>query len=203
MKSIVLFVLCLSAINSIFAQENVVIAQPEYNILFANYNNKIECHSSEVDSVDIQTKNPTEVEILKKTDENSNPFFVVRPQGVPEITLDFYGYKNGKSHLIKSIVYKVRVYPKADVSNLFLSKGKSNNIELSYPTYFPISTSFTVYGGAIQYNGEKLVFSGDVVPASLISKINNGEKVIMEVSYREMGKPNFNTVVVVLPVQDN
>lgn len=202
MKSIVLFVLCLSAINSFFAQENVVIAQPEYNILFANYNNKIECHSSEVDSVDIKTKNPTEVEILKKTDENSNPFFVVRPQGVPEITLDFFGYKNGKSHLIKSIVYKVRVYPKAEVSNLFLSKGKSNNIELSYPTYFPISTSFTVYGGAIQYNGEKLVFSGDVVPASLISKINNGEKVILEVSYREMGKPNFNTCVVVLPVND-
>ena len=203
MKSFVLFVLNLLMISTIHAQSKVVVAQPEYNILFANYNNKIECLSTDNDSISVETKNPTEVEILKKTDENSNPFFVVRPQGVPEITLDFYGFKNGKSHLIKSIVYQVRVYPKAEVSNLFLTKGKSNNIELSYPAYFPISTSFTIYGGAIQYNGENLVFSGDIVPASLISKINNGEKAILEVSYREMGKPNFNTVFVVLPVQDN
>jgi hypothetical protein len=188
--------------DTIYAQSKVVIAQPEYNILFANYNNIIECLSTEDDSISVETKNPTGVEILRKTDENSIQFFVVRPQGVPEITLDFFGYKNGKSHLIKSIVYQVRVYPKAEVSNLFLSKSKSNKIEMSYPTFFPISTSFTIYGGAIEYKGEKLVFSGDIAPASLISKINNGEKVILEVSYREMGKPNFITCVVVLPVQD-
>ena len=187
---------------SFCAQQKIVVSQPEYRILYTHYDNKIECLSTDDDSISVETKNPTEVEILKKTDENSNPFFVVRPQRVPEITLDFYGYKNGKSHLIKSIVYQVRVYPKAEVTNVFLSKGNSNKLEMSYPMYFPITASFTILGGAIKYKGENLVFSGDTIPPTLIFKIKNGEKVGIQVTYRETGKPNIYSCEVVMPVMD-
>jgi len=84
-----LFITCVAFISE--AQNSIIVSQPEYRILFKNYDNKIECLTSSRDSVYISPKKPNDAQItFVKGSDKSNDFFIVNPTVTGSLVLDFH-----------------------------------------------------------------------------------------------------------------
>ncbi len=197
-----LFLTCVAFISQ--AQNSIIVSQPEYRILFKNYDNKIECMSSSRDSVYVSPKNPNDAQItFVKGSDKSNDFFIVKPTVTGSLVLDFHNVVVGEDKVVESREYIIKVFPKPELQTTHLSKSTDNFIEVAYPSYFPIPKEILVLGGAVILDDKtELVFSGNQIPSTYISKVKNGSKVAISLKVKEKGSSYPSVLNSVLTVFD-
>lgn len=193
----------MSLTYSFYSQQKILVSQPEYRVMYAHYDNKIECLSYVSDSIYITTKNPSDAQILFVKDRLvSNPYFIVRPLIHDSLILDFHTITGGVDEIIESEEFSVKIFPKPEVQNGFLSKSYVNDIEIAYPTYFPIKKEFSVIGGTCVIKDTEYPFIGNRIPGNLLSKAKNGSKVIIEVTIKIEGEASPILITSALSVAD-
>ncbi len=197
-----LFLTCVAFISE--AQNSIIISQPEYRILFRNYDNKIECLTSTRDSVYISPKNPNDAQItFVKGSDKSNDFFIVQPKVIGSLILDFHSVVAGEDKIIESREYRIKVFPKPELQTSHLSKSTDNIIEVAYPSYFPIPKEILVLGGSVIFDDNtEFVFSGNQIPSTYISKLKSGSKVVVSITVREKESSSPSVLNAVLTVFD-
>jgi hypothetical protein len=203
MRRILLNTLMMSLTYSFYSQQKILVSQPEYRVLYTHYDNKIECLSNVSDSIYISTKNPSDAQILFVKDRlGSDPYFIVRPLIHDSLILDFHTITGGVDEIIESEEFSVKIFPKPEVQNGFLSKSYVNEIEIAYPTYFPIKKEFSVIGGICVIKDTEYPFIGNRIPGNLLSKAKNGSKVIIEVTIKIEGEASPILITSALSVAD-
>jgi hypothetical protein len=180
-----LFITCVAFISQ--AQNSIIISQPEYRILFKNYDNKIECMSKNRDSVYISPKKPNDAQItFVEGSDQSNDFFIVKPTVTGSLVLDFHNVIAGEDKVVESREYIIKVFPKPELQTTHLSKSTDNVIEVSYPGYFPIPKEILVLGGSVMLDDNtELSFIGNQIPPAYFSKLKSGSKVMVSITVRE------------------
>ena len=197
-----LFLTCVAFISQ--AQNSIIVSQPEYRILFKNYDNKIECISSSRDSVYISSKNPNDAQItFVKGSDQSNDFFIVQPTVTGSLVLDFHSVIAGEDKVVESREYIIKVFPKPELQTTHLSKSTDNVIEVAYPIYFPIPKEILVLGGSVMLDDNtELSFIGNQIPPTYFSKLKSGSKVAISLKVKEKGSSYPSVLNAVLTVFD-
>ncbi len=185
------------------AQQKIVVSQPEYRVLYTQYDNKIECLSNVSDSVYITTKNPSDAKVLfVKEGIDSKGYFVVRPLIYDSLTLEFHAVKEGKDEIIDTQQFTVMMFPTPEIQNSYISKSSVTEIEVAYPMFFPIKEEFIVIGGRVIIKDTEYPYTGNRVPGSLFSKVKSGSKVLIEVIVKRKGQASPDAIKSVIPVTD-
>jgi hypothetical protein len=203
MRKILLNTLMVCLTYSFSAQQKIVVSQPEYRVLYRNYDNKIECLSNESDSIYIATKNPSDAQILFVKDGfSSESYFIVRPLIQNSLILDFHTITNGVDNIVESEEFSVKLFPNPELQNSFLSKSNVNEIEVAYPMFFPIKAEFIVLGGRVIIKDTEYLYTGNRVPGSLLSKVKSGSNVLLEVTIKRKGQASPTMIKSVISVTD-
>ncbi len=197
-----LVLVCIAFISQ--AQNSVIVSQPEYRILFKNYDNKIECMSSSQDSVYVSPKTPNDAQItFAKGSDQSNDFFIVKPTVTGSLVLDFHSVVAGEDKVVESREYIIKVFPKPELQTTHLSKTTDNIIEVAYPIYFPIPKEILVLGGSVMLDDNtELSFIGNQIPPTYFSNLKSGSKVMVSITVREKESSHPSVLNSVLTVFD-
>lgn len=197
-----LVLVCIAFISK--AQNSIIVSQPEYRILFRNYDNKIECMSNNRDSVYISPKNSNDAQItFIEGSDQSNDFFIVKPTVTGSLVLDFHNVVAGEDKVVESREYSIKVFPKPELQTTHLSKSTDNIIEVAYPIYFPIPKEILVLGGSVILDDKtEFVFSGNQIPPTYFSKLKSGSKVAISLKVKEKGSSHTSVLNSVLTVFD-
>lgn len=202
MKIILTSLLILFGIQ-VYSQSNLNIGLTDYNVVFKDYFNKLQCSVDGVDSVYIKSpdgKTKVSFEIDQLTGQK---YFIINPTHTPTINLEVHTIKNGQDEVYATRTYYVKMYPKPELINSALSKSNPNVLEVSYPTYFPIKTEFEIVGGELAFGSTSISFEGSTVPSDFLKTLKNGENVVLTVKYKSSGhSKNTNSISSLLTVFD-
>lgn len=202
MKVIIYSLFCVLGLE-VYAQSNLNIGLTDYNIMFRSYDNKLQCSVDGVDSVYIKSpdgKAKVSFEIDQLTGQK---YFIINPTHSPTINLEVHTIKNGQDEVYATRTYHVKMYPKPELDNPGLSKSNPNELEVSYPMYYPIKTEFEIIGGELEFGGTALSFIGSTLPSDFLKTVKKGEKVALTVKYKVKGQSkNDGSLSAVLTVFD-
>jgi hypothetical protein len=167
-------------------QPNGSIALPELSIMYTGWQNKVVPVAAGVVSSSISVAGGSATP-ANWSDANGNykGYYVTVPQGSKQVSITLTGKdKDGKSRGFGTFRYKVKPFPRAQVSGSSISKstGFIANVSLGPDSPFT-GVVFNVIGGTI----DDVPFSGRVVPGSKVAKVRTGKRVGIEVFYTRNG----------------
>jgi hypothetical protein len=175
--------ICLAFLSfNLLANGQGAISLPELAILYRGYQNKIEVGYTGMESCNISVVGGS-VSPVTWTDENGlmhSGYNVMVASGTREVSITLTGKdKKGKSVNYGTYHYKVMVFPKPSITEYAISKSSGFITNVNLGEYFPIKKySFTVTDVKVN----DVIYSGNIVPASAVSKNKVGDKVVIEAS---------------------
>lgn len=179
----------------VYSQSNLNIGLTDYNVVFMNYNNRLQCSVDGVDSVYIKSPDGGAKVSFEVDQLTGQKYFIINPTHSRTINLEVHTIKNGRDEVYATQTYYVKAYPKPELTNPALSKSNPNELEVSYPTYFPIKTEFEIIGGELAIGSNSVSFEGSTVPADLLKTVKKGEMVVLTVNYRLKTKKEGSSIL--------
>ncbi|MBM3916219.1 MAG: hypothetical protein FJ349_01240 [Sphingomonadales bacterium] len=184
------------------------ISQPEMQILYRGYDNKIipnvPCGQQlelSVEGASYQKISWTDAQGQTQIGYNLRVKEAARTVVVKVNGLDEKGDTLSRS----TQVFHVKAFPAAQLYNDRISKTSGMKASIGLGPDCPFTgVSFEVIGGSLSLGNEEFNFSGPVIPASYLNKVKPGDKVVVTVSYRrkdsaEMGVMICSAVLEVIP----
>ena len=111
------------------------------------------------------------------------------------VIIKLYGKtKEGREVLVREEKYKLKEFPKAQVSNASgtISKSKGDIIVVNLGDGFPISTAkCTIVSWELFVNGESVPGSGNMISNMQLKSAKIGKKVFLVVKYKMNGSPTI------------
>lgn len=166
------------------------LALPEMQTLYADHENIIVPSSSGY----IKSRPASNLgTIVKKPYGNYKEAWVLKlPKGAKgPVTITLWGMTKDKKEVkVRSEVYKVKNFPKAQISNVSkqISKSKGGLVVVNLGEGFPITTvKFTIVSWILYVNGEPVSGSGSIISSAVLKKAKVGSKVFLVVSYKKVG----------------
>jgi hypothetical protein len=155
-----------------FLNAQVVIQQPELNILYRGYDNLLipEAEGAE------ENKISADGAIVTPTKFKGRNGFLVRPQGTKVVSILHEAKINGEWKKFDTTFYKVKPFPTPCIMNQYVSKSSGANIRAGYPEGTPIENNFEVVSMNLYLNGE-IAIGGSVIPPELVKNIEPGKNI--------------------------
>lgn len=199
MKTTIILILVFVHSLSLKAQPGVV-AMPETMILYRGYDNKIVPVIPEGEQLILDVENATAIPDSFEVNGNVYNGYILRPGGANTVSLKLNGKSSdGLIYDHGTFIYKVIAMPQPELLNDGISKSTGCRINLILRNS-PLYVSYNVTGGAIAAAGELIFFSGSVIPASSIAKMELGQEVDVVVNYNNSSSGAASTLTASLKV---
>jgi hypothetical protein len=198
MKSIILSLLSILFSTGIYAQY-VVIAQPEFNVLFMGYDNLIIPKIPTNEEIILDIDGATAVKASRPSEEHG---YYIRPNSSKSVSIKLSGKdKKGTIKEYGTFNYIVKDFPLAELQTLEISKVAGVKLKVGMDASSPLTANFHITGGEIILENESINFIGDIISPSLIEKAKTGTNVSIKVNYIRVGNEQFpNTITSILEV---
>jgi hypothetical protein len=150
----------------------VVIQQPELNILYRGYDNLLipEAEGAEENKISAVGA------VVTPTTYKGRNGFLVRPQVTKEVSILHEAKINGEWKSFDTTFYKVKPFPIPWIMNQHISKSSGANIRAGYPEGTPIENNFEVVSMNLYLIGE-IAIVGSVIPPELVKTIELGKTI--------------------------
>lgn len=204
MKAILFSIFTIVLTTSLIAQSGAI-ALPEMNILYRGWNNKIVPMIPFNEELILELDGAT-ADTATWTDAYGNNFkgyYVKVSSSANVVTIRVNGKsENGTIQNHGVFKYKVKAFPKAQLQGTSISKAYGFRAVVSMGPDSPFTgVSFNVIGGQIMVGNEMPeMFSGNIIPASLIENAKPGQNVAIEITYRRSGSTVNNVASCLLKV---
>jgi len=157
---------------------------PEFSIMYRGYSNKVTAIAggSKGEST-ISVVGATSVASTFNVNGQNYKGWLVKPGAGNSVTVTVNGKDSqGNSKAFGKFTYKVKPFPKPQVSTTKISKSAGARLVVSLGPDCPIgNVNFVIKGGEVQ-SGDGVPFSGAVIPGSAVAKIKPGKRVGVTVS---------------------
>jgi len=157
---------------------------PEFSIMYRGYANKVTAIAggSKGES-SISVVGATSVASTFNVNGQNYKGWLVKPGAGNSVTVTVNGKDSqGNSKAFGKFTYKVKPFPKPQVSTTKISKAAGARLVVSLGPDCPIgNVNFVIKGGEVQ-SGDGVQFSGAVIPGSAVAKIKPGKRVGVTVS---------------------
>jgi hypothetical protein len=157
---------------------------PEFSIMYRGYSNKVTAIAggSKGEST-ISVVGATSVSSTFNVNGQNYKGWLVKPGAGNSVTVTVNGKDSqGNSKAFGKFTYKVKPFPKPQVSTTKISKSAGARLVVSLGPDCPIgNVNFVIKGGEVQ-SGDGVPFSGAVIPGSAVAKIKPGKRVGVTVS---------------------
>lgn len=187
MKVILISIFTVVSSMSLFAQSGAI-ALPEMSILYRGWNNKIvpiiPCNEElilELDGATADTATWSDADGNTYKGYNVNVLY-----SATTVTIQVKGKsENGTIQHHGVFKYKVKSFPSAQLQGTTISKTTGYKAVVSLGPDSPFTgVSFNVIGGEITVGNEPpVMFSGNIIPASLVDKAKPGQLVNIYLKY--------------------
>ncbi len=170
---------------NLFGQTNGLVVNNELNFLYANYQNHVQCACVRFKKCKIKVTGGMYI----STSVNGETGYLVKPNKDAKIVeISTYGLKGKKEFFLKTTSFKVVNFPsvKIDIFSISKSSGSKVNVILD-SDLLSIQEDFKVIGGSINFDDEKIEFSGNIITPELIQKAKLGSRVKIELKYQKNG----------------
>lgn len=173
-----------------FAQ-SANIAQPEMQIVYRGYDNKIIPNIPCGQQLDLIVEGAT-VQKASWTDGQGQTQvgYYLRVNGTARNVVVKMNGLDEKGNIASTSIqtFHVKAFPAAQLQNDQISKTTGMRASVSLGPDCPYTgVSFEVIGGSLITENEELTFSGPVIPASYLAKVKIGKKIVVNVSYIRHG----------------
>jgi hypothetical protein len=177
---VILFLIFCSGLNYLSAQTQHALGMPEYNALYDGYKNKVFVASKNGKVINPKCQNAEIVE----DNYNGRKCLLIKPTSQSDIKV-YFDVVNTKGKIIgnDSIHFHVRPLPNPIVLTSTVSKGSGSKITIGQSADSPITIEYSVISIEVLgvNNGQ---CSGNIIPASLISEIEVGNTIGINVMVR-------------------
>jgi hypothetical protein len=184
------------------------IAQPEMQILYRGYDNKIIPNIPCGQTLDLAIEGGTAQKASWTDSQGQNQVgYNLRVNGTARNVVVKINGLNEKGEIASTSTqtFHVKAFPAPQLLNESISKssGMKANIGLGPDCPFT-GVSFEVIGGTIAIGHNEYIFSGSVIPATTLPKVKIGQQVVVNVNYRRTNSSDTairtcSSVVVVNP----
>jgi hypothetical protein len=180
-------IICIAFLSlNLLVSAQGTISTPELSIMYAGWNNKIVAAATGMERCEISVEGGT-AEKASWSDENGDykGYYVHVASGAKQVAITLTGIdKDSKRHAFGTFRYKVKPFPGIQISGSTISKstGLIANVSLGADSPFT-GLTFHVIGGTIN----DVPFVGNVIPGSIVEKVDTGKKVAIEVFYTRNG----------------
>ena len=183
-----LLISILVACNTIVNAQTANIAQPEMQIVYRGYDNKIIPNIPCGQQLDLIVEGAT-VQKASWTDSQgqTQEGYYLRVNGSARNVVVKMNGLDEKGNIASTSIqnFHVKAFPAAQLQNDQISKTTGMRASVSLGPDCPFTgVSFEVIGGSLITENEELTFSGSVIPASYLAKVKTGKKIVVNVNYR-------------------
>ena len=199
-----LFLILLGIQMSVLAQNQAVIGLPEFKFLYANYPNKLECAMSDADSTYIAIPSDqaavTTSSYRYEFNENSCFEVYVLPN-VKRVEVEVHAIKNGQDFIVSKESFQVKAIPSARLYGTTFSLTTGFKAVVGFGPDCPLTNvKFNVIGGEVLEGNNSILFSGAIIPSSILSDRKPGTKIGVEIMYRIEGQSSVNITSGILTI---
>ena len=192
MKATLFSILSIVFSATLFAQSGAI-SLPEMSVLYKGWNNKIVPMIPYNEEVILELEGAT-ADTATWTDADGNTFkgyYVHVSSSAKFVTIRVNGKsENGTMQNHGSFKYKVRPFPQAQLQGTTISKTTGYIAMVSLGPDSPFTgVNFTVLGGEVTIGNYGIPFSGNRVPASVLSEVKPGKFIAIDVTYKRNGTP--------------
>jgi hypothetical protein len=207
MKNFILISI-LAACNTIANAQTANISQPEMQIVYRGYDNKIIPNIPCGQQLDLIVEGAT-VQKASWTDSQGQTQvgYNLRVNGTASNVVVKMNGLDEKGNIVSTSIqtFYVKAFPATQLQNDKISKTSGMRASVGLGPDCPFTgVSFEVIGGSLTTETEELKFTGSVIPASYLAKMKIGKKVVVNVNYRRTSPSDTairtcSSVVVVEP----
>lgn len=174
-----------------FAQSGSI-SLPELSVLYTNFDNKIIPSIPCGDSMEIKINGATlKRQTWTNTDGNSFQGYIVNVKpNTRMVSIELFGVNqnNGKKSY-GVFAYKVKPFPSAQIQGGTISRSYGTKVIVGLGSDSPFTgVGFSVTGGEITVGDVTRTFSGDRIPASIVSECKPGNRIAIDVFYTRNGE---------------
>jgi hypothetical protein len=186
MKELYIFLLAIFSSFPLFAQ-NATISLPEMAVLYRGYDNKILPVVGCDEQIELVCSEGASISKSIWADDSGKEIngYIVKVGNTNNVRISLFGVSpKGIKTEYGTFNYKVRAFPNPELITTTVSKtmGCKLSIALGADVSFT-GVSFSVVGGEIIIGKDTNVFSGHVIPASILEKAKPGQKVTLVLRY--------------------
>jgi hypothetical protein len=181
----------LAAWNTIVNAQTANIAQPEMQIVYRGYDNKMIPNIPCGQQLDLIVEGAT-VQKASWTDGQGQTQvgYYLRVNGTARNVVVKMNGLDERGNIISTSIqnFHVKAFPAAQLQNNRISKSSGMRASVGLGPDCPFTgVSFEVIGGSLITENEELTFSGSVIPESYLAKVKTGKKIVVNVSYTRHG----------------
>lgn len=181
----------LAACNAIVIAQTANISQPEMQIVYRGYDNKIIPNIPCGQQLDLIVEGAT-IQKSSWTDGQGQIHvgYILRVNGsARNVDVKMNGLDE-KGNIVSTSIqnFHVKAFPAAQLQNDRISKTSGMRASVGLGPDCPFTgVSFEVLGGSLLIENEELTFSGSLIPASYLAKVKIGKKIVVNVNYIRNG----------------
>jgi hypothetical protein len=167
------------------------ISQPEMQIVYRGYDNKIIPNIPCGQQLDLIVEGAT-VQQASWTDGQGQTQvgYNLRVNATARNVVVKMNGLDEKGNILSTSIqtFHVKAFPAAQLQNDRISKSSGMRASVGLGPDCPFTgVSFEVLGGSLITENEELTFSGSVIPASYLTKVKTGKKIVVNVNYIRHG----------------
>jgi hypothetical protein len=192
-------------LSSLSYAQGVELAQPETITFYKGYENKVVPMGPCGEEIELSVIGGTcEKSTWSEDGIIHKGFLIVPNESVNSITIAIFSKRNngtGKSY--GNFKYNVKELPKANILTKSVSKTIGAKIDLAFGSNTMLNNvSINIKGGIIQVGTLAIKFTGNQIPASLVSSSKIGEKLGIKVDYTiGNGEKTYTTSADIIVIQ--
>jgi hypothetical protein len=166
------------------------ISSPELAVIYQDYDNVIVPSAAGYTST-VLTANGVNVPLktmnVKGSSYTAGVFKTSQDRG--EVKFAVYGVTGSKRTKLNEVTYRIRPFPKADVTTTNLKKGQGGLVSVALPDGVPLTASFVIESWELTDGMNNSKGTGKVIPGSnpVLSRAKIGQQLILTVKYKRVG----------------
>jgi hypothetical protein len=166
------------------------ISSPELAVIYQDYENVVVPSAAGYTST-VLTANGVNVPLktmnVKGSSYSAGVYKTSQDRG--EVKFAVYGVTGSKRTKLNEVTYRVRPFPKADVTTTNLKKGQGGLVSVALPDGVPLTASFVIESWELTDGMNNSKGTGKVIPGSnpVLSRAKIGQQLILTVKYKRVG----------------
>lgn len=166
------------------------ISSPELAVIYQDYDNIVVPSAAGFASTQLTANGsvvPLKTVNVAGGTYNGGVYRTSQDKGTVEFRV--YGVTGGKKKELSKVTYRVRPFPKADVTTTNLKKGQGGLVSVALPEGVPLVASFNIESWELTDGMNNTRGTGKVIPGSnpVLSKAKIGQQLILTVKYKRVG----------------
>jgi hypothetical protein len=166
------------------------ISSPELAVIYQDYDNVVVPSAAGYTSTVLMANGatvPLKTINVKGSSYTAGVYKTSQDRG--EVKFAVYGVTGSKRTKLNEVTYRVRPFPKADVTTTNLKKGQGGLVSVALPDGVPLTASFVIESWELTDGMNNSKGTGKVIPGSnpVLSRAKIGQQLILTVKYKRVG----------------